>query len=39
VDPKIKKRAVQALLKEVRIYPKDEKSKGRLIEIIGACLP
>ncbi len=39
VDPQIKKRAVRALLKEVRIYPKDGKSKGRLIEIIGACLP
>jgi DNA repair exonuclease SbcCD ATPase subunit len=38
-DPQIKKRAVRALLKEVRIYPKDGKSKGRLIEIIGACLP
>lgn len=38
-DPKIKKRAIRTLLKGVRIYPQDEKTQGRLIEIIGACLP
>jgi hypothetical protein len=38
-DPKVKKRAVRTLLKEVRVYPKDDKIQGRLIEMIGACLP
>jgi hypothetical protein len=33
-DPKIKKRAIRTLLKGVRIYPKDKKTQGRLIEII-----
>jgi len=30
-DPKIKKRAVQALLGEVRIYPKGGKTRDRLL--------
>ncbi len=38
-DPQIKKRAIRTLLKGVRVYPKDDKNQGRLIEIIGACLP
>jgi len=38
-DPKIKKRAVQALLGEVRIYPKDGKTRDRLLEIIGVYFP
>ena len=38
-DPKIKKRAVQALLDEVRIYPKEGKTRDRLLEIIGVYFP
>jgi hypothetical protein len=34
-DLKIKKRVFQALLGEVRIYPKDEKIRDRLLEVIG----
>ena len=38
-DPKIKKRAVQALLQEIRIFPKEGSPWERLLEIKGACLP
>ena len=38
-DPKIKKRAVQALLSEIRIFPKEGSPWERLLEIKGACLP
>jgi len=38
-DPKIKKRAVQALLEEIRIFPKDGSPWQRLLKIKGDCLP
>jgi Resolvase, N terminal domain len=38
-DPRIRKRAVQALLGEVRIYPKEGKTRDRLLEIIGGYSP
>jgi hypothetical protein len=38
-DPKIRKRAVQALFDEIRIYAKEGDPWQRLLEIKGACLP
>jgi hypothetical protein len=39
VDPKIKKRAVQALLGEIIIHPKNGETRGRLLEIKGVYFP
>ncbi len=38
-DPKIRKRAVQALFKEIRIFPKEGVPWKRLLEIKGVYLP